>query len=947
MNATTSARVMILRFRLMLHHLKAYQVLFMISVLSLLAINQFNPIAYGESAEPYLFITPPMYVAREIGELFDVAVNISGVENLRSLEFTVTYNKSLVDVAQVVQGPFFPPPPRSYFEIEKNESLGFVRINMSLADSETPRSGNGTLAWISFRVVQGPESCVSSPLVLQQTLLFNSALIPIAHDSVGAVYFWKSMQPDPPEEDRLLDLYTQKAGVGPNEEGGEFMTGQIVHLVSRVTYNSDPVQQKLVAFQVRNPIDETVLIETAITDENGLAIISFRIPVILSSNGTWTAISIVEIAEKTVWDTISFQVYFRIPVGGYSFPIKGYTTAKPLTLYLPLVAILTAVFTIIKYKTHKGLERRGCTCAILILILLLLLVRFNLPYGTSEGADMLITDFYPCDASGDPQDYFPKKTTAYFNISVRNLVYDPKNASVHLSVQDELGVPIGSDQLYDTIPPNVSTYYIMSTFIPSWAFVGIATADAFVWVDGSLIDGESTEFYIGPEDLTPPVIHLSSPENVTYKMESIPLIFTVNERTSWMGYSLNNVENVSIAGNTTVADLVDGLYSIIVYANDTSGNVGPSEEVYFTILIVHDVAVISLQCSSAEVHVGQSVNITVLVQNEGIVTESFNVTAYYNETIIQTQAVTNLAPDAQTILTFSWNTTDMAPDIYIIKAVASTVEGETDIADNTKVDGTVKIVTPPKAHFAYSPDYPAPNQAVTFNASLSTPDGGTLTSYAWNFGDGNTTTVTTPIITHAYNLSATYNITLTITDSEELNDTAWKNVPVYVHDIAVTNVTPSKTIGGQGYSLNINVTVTNQGDCPEIFNVTTYANTTIIDTLTNITLTSGNSTTITFTWNTSGFAKGNYTVSTYATSVLGETDLADNIEVNGIVLISCLGDLNGDFIVDGQDCQLVKIAVPSMPGSPNWNPNADLNDDGIVDGQEFQTVKKLIGTTAP
>jgi len=39
--------------------------------------------------------------------------------------------------------------------------------------------------------------------------------------------------------------------------------------------------------------------------------------------------------------------------------------------------------------------------------------------------------------------------------------------------------------------------------------------------------------------------------------------------------------------------------------------------------------------------------------------------------------------------------------------------------------------------------------------------------------------------------------------------------------------------------------------------------------------------------------------------------------------------------------------VPSMPGSPNWNPNADLNDDGIVDGQDFTIVKSLIGTSDP
>jgi len=48
-------------------------------------------------------------------------------------------------------------------------------------------------------------------------------------------------------------------------------------------------------------------------------------------------------------------------------------------------------------------------------------------------------------------------------------------------------------------------------------------------------------------------------------------------------------------------------------------------------------------------------------------------------------------------------------------------------------------------------------------------------------------------------------------------------------------------------------------------------------------------------------------------------------------------------VVDGQDMQLVKNAVPSTPGSPNWNPNADLNDDGVIDGADYQIVKANIG----
>jgi len=54
------------------------------------------------------------------------------------------------------------------------------------------------------------------------------------------------------------------------------------------------------------------------------------------------------------------------------------------------------------------------------------------------------------------------------------------------------------------------------------------------------------------------------------------------------------------------------------------------------------------------------------------------------------------------------------------------------------------------------------------------------------------------------------------------NNVASKIVQVYIHDVAVVDVTLSKTVVGQGYYMNITVTVENQGDMPETFNVITH-----------------------------------------------------------------------------------------------------------------------------
>jgi N-acetylneuraminic acid mutarotase len=81
----------------------------------------------------------------------------------------------------------------------------------------------------------------------------------------------------------------------------------------------------------------------------------------------------------------------------------------------------------------------------------------------------------------------------------------------------------------------------------------------------------------------PPTLHVVSPENKTYTSSNVSLIFAVNKQTSWLGYSLDAQENVTVTGNTTLTGLSDGSHSLTVYANDTAGNVGYSETIYFNV----------------------------------------------------------------------------------------------------------------------------------------------------------------------------------------------------------------------------------------------------------------------------------------------------------------------------------------------------------------------------
>jgi hypothetical protein len=84
-------------------------------------------------------------------------------------------------------------------------------------------------------------------------------------------------------------------------------------------------------------------------------------------------------------------------------------------------------------------------------------------------------------------------------------------------------------------------------------------------------------------DTTPPAITLLSPQNRTYDTTNLMLNFTLNETASWVGYSLDREEAVTINGNISLKDLPVGSHTLPVYANDTAGNTAASGTIYFTV----------------------------------------------------------------------------------------------------------------------------------------------------------------------------------------------------------------------------------------------------------------------------------------------------------------------------------------------------------------------------
>jgi len=127
--------------------------------------------------------------------------------------------------------------------------------------------------------------------------------------------------------------------------------------------------------------------------------------------------------------------------------------------------------------------------------------------------------------------------------------------------------------------------------------------------------------------------------------------------------------------------------------NSTGGSIPHEVSDGFVMTVIHDVAVTAVTPSPSWAYAGWPVNVTVVARNLGNVSETFNVTAYYDSTIIGTITVENLAPDNETTLTFTWNTTGLTEGNYTLSANATIMPYELNTANNVYVDGDVQILT--------------------------------------------------------------------------------------------------------------------------------------------------------------------------------------------------------------------------------------------------------------
>jgi hypothetical protein len=106
-----------------------------------------------------------------------------------------------------------------------------------------------------------------------------------------------------------------------------------------------------------------------------------------------------------------------------------------------------------------------------------------------------------------------------------------------------------------------------------------------------------------------------------------------------------------------------------------------------------DLAVSAITTPKSIIGQGTTMNVTVVVANQGSMIEEINVTVHLNGDILGSM-LGFVESGYSAIFNFAWNTSSFSKGNYTISANVNVIPGETDIADNTLVGSTVAVTIP-------------------------------------------------------------------------------------------------------------------------------------------------------------------------------------------------------------------------------------------------------------
>jgi hypothetical protein len=473
-----------------------------------------------------------------------------------------------------------------------------------------------------------------------------------------------------------VDVFTQRepySGKGANMPSDAFGPEDVVILYALVTQNDSPVNDILVGFDVKLPNDAHFSI-SARTNTSGIATANFTMttpPLTVSESdifGIWLITAGVLFEGRTYQDTLSFKVDW-----------------------------------IVKLLSVKTIDEN-------------------------------LTD----------RDHFGRGGDVGLQITLRSIAMTLRNAAIEILIKDELNVPVNSSEIEDfAVQPNEKIIFLYCRVtLPKWAYIGSST----VFISAFATPANQSVVPYCPTISTTFMITGETPLEIDYHDVAVVGVFpsakTIeigqglklktlvrNEGTVAESFTVSTYfDNVQL-GTSQITDLspystaifeftVDislltvGNHTISAYippvpheADLTDNNFSDTIEVKSAPpTMIDDIAVTNVTLSSNSVFIGDVLEINVTVLNNGTESENFDLSTYYDSSLIETRQVNALAPLSQVLVTFSWHTNSAKEGLYQISASAP-LPNDTSPGDNTLLDGFVQVKPAQPAQ----PAQPAPS----------------------------------------------------------------------------------------------------------------------------------------------------------------------------------------------------------------------------------------------
>jgi len=335
----------------------------------------------------------------------------------------------------------------------------------------------------------------------------------------------------------------------------------------------------------------------------------------------------------------------------------------------------------------------------------------------------------------------------------------------------------------------------------------------------------------------------------------------------------------------------------------------------------HDVAVADLFVP-AKAALRQLVPINVTVANVGTYYENVTLMVSYNSTPINTILVYMLPPMKSEVVKLGWDTSvGVVEGNYLIKATATIPEYDENPANNNKTKPiTLKLFHDVAITNLVTCEEAVVGQVVPINVTVTNQGSydETVTVSVYNENTvidtqifsliiGKSTTrlfswdTSTGVAGGDYTINAT--ATITELDYEPGDNVQTKLIGfTFVRDVAVINITRTPEMPIVGQLVTINVTIENRGSYSEDFEVWFTCNVTITRAQVTVYTTKresvtpplGDSTTLSFNWNTTGITPGGHKI--VAEAILPEDVDPDNnraISKYLMWVISSLGSILG------------------------------------------------------